>query len=170
MIKLLLFLFGVIIFVKILNYNFIYNLLFLIIIILLIFNNYNRNWMNTYLFVRRDYISFIITLLTIYIIGLILIIKNNKINLIYIISILILLIILIICFNLLNYFIYYLFFEIRLIPTFILIIGWGYQPELINARLYILFYTLLASLPLLLIIFILFNNFFTINFYFLIIF
>lgn len=48
-----------------------------------------------------------------------------------------------------NFLIFYIFFEIRLIPTFFLIMGWGYQPERLQARFYLLFYTLFASLPLL---------------------
>jgi NADH-ubiquinone oxidoreductase chain 4 len=36
-----------------------------------------------------------------------------------------------------------------LIPTLFLILGWGYQPERVQAGIYLLFYTLLASLPLL---------------------
>jgi len=44
---------------------------------------------------------------------------------------------------------FYVFFERRLIPTLFLILGWGYQPERIQAGVYLLFYTLLASLPLL---------------------
>lgn len=47
---------------------------------------------------------------------------------------------------------FYIFFEASLIPIFLLIIGWGYQPERLQARVYILFYTLFASLPLLLVI------------------
>lgn len=43
----------------------------------------------------------------------------------------------------------YTTFEISLIPIFIIIIGWGYQVERLNARLRIMFYTLIASLPLL---------------------
>ena len=35
------------------------------------------------------------------------------------------------------------------IPTLFLILGWGYQPERLQAGIYLLFYTLLASLPLL---------------------
>jgi NADH-ubiquinone oxidoreductase chain 4 len=50
-------------------------------------------------------------------------------------------------------FLFYLFFEATLIPTLMLIMGWGYQPERIQAGVYILFYTLAASLPLLIIIF-----------------
>ena len=44
---------------------------------------------------------------------------------------------------------FYIFFESSLIPTLFLILGWGYQPERVQAGIYLLFYTLLASLPLL---------------------
>jgi len=44
---------------------------------------------------------------------------------------------------------FYIYFEWSLIPIFIIIMGWGYQPERMKARLFILFYTLAASLPLL---------------------
>jgi NADH-ubiquinone oxidoreductase chain 4 len=44
---------------------------------------------------------------------------------------------------------YCTFFESSLIPTLFLILGWGYQPERLQAGVYLLFYTLLASLPLL---------------------
>ncbi|GLH16506.1 NADH-ubiquinone oxidoreductase chain 4, partial [Gryllus bimaculatus] len=37
----------------------------------------------------------------------------------------------------------------RLNPTLFLILGWGYQPDSVEAGFYLLFYTLLASLPLL---------------------
>jgi len=48
-----------------------------------------------------------------------------------------------------NLFSFYLFFEGRIIPTLFLILGWGYQPERLQAGIYLLFYTLTASLPLL---------------------
>nr|YP_010503052.1 NADH dehydrogenase subunit 4 [Paroeneis palaearcticus]UXD78921.1 NADH dehydrogenase subunit 4 [Paroeneis palaearcticus] len=57
-----------------------------------------------------------------------------------------------------NLFLFYMFFEASLIPTLMLIIGWGYQPERIQAGLYLLFYTLFASLPLLLGIFYIFSE------------
>uniref|UniRef100_UPI0030E39670 NADH dehydrogenase subunit 4 n=1 Tax=Mecidea indica TaxID=3127717 RepID=UPI0030E39670 len=56
-------------------------------------------------------------------------------------------------FSSLNMFIFYVSFESSLIPTLFLIFGWGYQPERISAGYYLLFYTLFASLPLLLGIF-----------------
>jgi NADH:ubiquinone oxidoreductase subunit 4 (subunit M) len=36
-----------------------------------------------------------------------------------------------------------------LIPALFLILGWGYQPERLQAGIYLLFYTLFPSLPLL---------------------
>ena len=45
---------------------------------------------------------------------------------------------------------FYIFFEASLIPTFLLVLGWGYQPERLQAGIYLLLYTIRASLPLLL--------------------
>nr|WMY23957.1 NADH dehydrogenase subunit 4 [Eutermellus aquilinus] len=53
---------------------------------------------------------------------------------------------------------FYIFFESSLIPTLFLILGWGYQPERIQAGIYLLFYTLLASLPLLVGILYIYNS------------
>nr|YP_009538203.1 NADH dehydrogenase subunit 4 [Jynx ruficollis]AYN73694.1 NADH dehydrogenase subunit 4 [Jynx ruficollis] len=44
---------------------------------------------------------------------------------------------------------FYISFEATLIPTLILITRWGSQPERLNAGIYLLFYTLISSLPLL---------------------
>nr|YP_009045947.2 NADH dehydrogenase subunit 4 [Triops australiensis] len=54
-----------------------------------------------------------------------------------------------------DFLLFYIMFECSLIPTFLLIMGWGYQPERTRAALYLLFYTLAASLPLLMCIFVL---------------
>nr|UDU84716.1 NADH dehydrogenase subunit 4 [Pyrgopsella youngi] len=48
---------------------------------------------------------------------------------------------------------FYIFFEGSLIPIYLLIIGWGYQPERLQAGVYLLLYTIFASLPLLISIF-----------------
>lgn len=53
---------------------------------------------------------------------------------------------------------FYFYFESSLVPTFMLVLGWGYQPERLRARLRLLFYTLFASLPLLLLIIFLIKN------------
>lgn len=47
---------------------------------------------------------------------------------------------------------FYFFFESSLIPTLFLILGWGYQPERLQAGLYIMLYTVRASMPLFVII------------------
>lgn len=52
-------------------------------------------------------------------------------------------------FRSLDYLFFYISFEVSLIPTLVLILGWGYQPERLQAGVYMLFYTLFASLPLL---------------------
>jgi len=45
---------------------------------------------------------------------------------------------------------FYFLFEISLLPTLLIVMFYGYQPEKLQARLYLLLYTVLASLPLLL--------------------
>nr|YP_009938349.1 NADH dehydrogenase subunit 4 [Lethe oculatissima]QNU07768.1 NADH dehydrogenase subunit 4 [Lethe oculatissima] len=76
----------------------------------------------------------------------------------FLFNIIMLLMMLYLTFSVMNLFLFYLFFEGSLIPTLMLIIGWGYQPERIQAGLYLLFYTLFASLPLLLGIFYIYSE------------
>ena len=54
--------------------------------------------------------------------------------------------------------IFYIIFEASLIPTIVLIITWGYQPERIQARIYLIIYTITASLPLLIIILLIYSK------------
>nr|QBZ38194.1 NADH dehydrogenase subunit 4 [Stenocranus matsumurai] len=60
---------------------------------------------------------------------------------------------LMICFLSLTFFSFYFFFECSVLPVFLLIYGWGYQPERLSSSLFFLFYTLFSSLPMLLLIF-----------------
>ena len=71
---------------------------------------------------------------------------------------LILLYILLLCFSRVNIIIFYFFFEASLIPTLLLIIIWGYQPERLQAGTYLMLYTISASLPLLIGLLILVNH------------
>nr|YP_009468961.1 NADH dehydrogenase subunit 4 [Peregrinus maidis]AVC55497.1 NADH dehydrogenase subunit 4 [Peregrinus maidis] len=59
---------------------------------------------------------------------------------------------LVFCFMSLTFFMFYFYFECSVLPVFILIYGWGYQPERVFSSLYFFFYTLVSSLPLLLLI------------------
>nr|YP_009732622.1 NADH dehydrogenase subunit 4 [Celypha flavipalpana]QHS71341.1 NADH dehydrogenase subunit 4 [Celypha flavipalpana] len=110
-----------------------------------------------------DMISFGLILLSIWICGLMLMASENLFKEKFYISffmfnVIFLLVMLYMTFSVMNLFMFYLFFEGSLIPTLLLIMGWGYQPERIQAGLYLLFYTLFASLPLLLGIFFIFNT------------
>lgn len=51
-----------------------------------------------------------------------------------------------------NLILIYIIFELSLIPTLILILKWGYQPERLQSGFYFILYTICASLPLLFII------------------
>nr|YP_010164064.1 NADH dehydrogenase subunit 4 [Nanhaipotamon hongkongense]QRK27353.1 NADH dehydrogenase subunit 4 [Nanhaipotamon hongkongense] len=101
-----------------------------------------------------DYLSFIMVYLSIWIMFLVLLasqkIKSEEnFHLSFVLVNLILLMSLMITFSSISYLIFYVSFEMSLIPTLILILGWGYQPERIQAGIYMLFYTLTLSLPLL---------------------
>nr|YP_010400381.1 NADH dehydrogenase subunit 4 [Protomiltogramma cincta]UQS76080.1 NADH dehydrogenase subunit 4 [Protomiltogramma cincta] len=117
-----------------------------------------------------DLISYGLILLSLWIISLMfmaseLIFKyNNYINL-FMFNMVLLLILLVLTFGSMNLFMFYLFFEGSLIPTLFLILGWGYQPERLQAGVYLLFYTLLVSLPMLVGIFYLYKNVGSMNFY-----
>lgn len=67
----------------------------------------------------------------------------------FIITVIVLNFILFLCFSSSKILYFYVWFEASLIPTAILIIKWGYQPERLQARLYLIIYTVLASLPIL---------------------
>lgn len=67
-------------------------------------------------------------------------------------------IILIITFSISNIIIFYIIFELVLIPTIILVIKSGKQPERLQARIYLILYTITASLPLLIRIILLKND------------
>nr|YP_011010376.1 NADH dehydrogenase subunit 4 [Metrocoris triangulatus]WPW46991.1 NADH dehydrogenase subunit 4 [Metrocoris triangulatus] len=71
---------------------------------------------------------------------------------------------LILSFSTSNIFMFYVFFESSLIPTLLLIFGWGYQPERLSSGYYLLFYTLFGSLPLLFSIFFIYEFSFTMNY------
>jgi len=47
---------------------------------------------------------------------------------------------------------FYIFFELSLVPIFLIVLGWGYQVERVAAAKAIILYTISSSLPLLLVI------------------
>lgn len=148
--------------------------LFIIYLFIYFYNFYGiYNWYRiSRYFLGGDMISFSLILLRIWIVFLIflargLLYKNRHHIYEFMVVNIFLLFFLILSFRVNRLFLYYLFFECRLIPTLILIFGWGYQPERLMAGYYLLFYTLVFSLPILLGIFYINNCCFGI-FYFLI--
>lgn len=104
-----------------------------------------------------DGLSMPLIILTLWI-SAIIIIARYKIKILnnspkyFLITVLLLNLSLILSFRIRNIIWFYIFFELSLIPTLILILSWGYQPERLQAGIYIIIYTIIASLPLLLLL------------------
>nr|YP_010988402.1 NADH dehydrogenase subunit 4 [Chibiraga houshuaii]WOR75489.1 NADH dehydrogenase subunit 4 [Chibiraga houshuaii] len=130
----------------------------ILFLMMFLFMNLNMNLLNfnnlSYMF-GCDFISFGLILLSIWICVMMIMASENLLKKkfyesFFLSNVIILLGFLYLTFSTMNLFMFYLFFESSLIPTLMLIVGLGYQPERIQAGAYLLFYTMFASLPLLL--------------------
>lgn len=92
--------------------------------------------------------SYILILLTFWILALMMITLAGTIDFYKVFVFILIGLILLNFFSSLNLLLMYLFFEITLIPTFLIIIYWGSNPERISASFYLIIYILLISLPL----------------------
>nr|YP_009539781.1 NADH dehydrogenase subunit 4 [Barca bicolor]AYP72719.1 NADH dehydrogenase subunit 4 [Barca bicolor] len=135
-------------------------------VIMFIFMNLTiniTNYCNLSYMLGCDFISFGLIMLSVWI-CLLMIMASEKLykydfySNFFLLNIIFLLLMLFMTFSMMNLFMFYMFFEASLIPTLMLIMGWGYQPERIQAGMYLFFYTLFVSLPLLLGIFYIFNE------------
>nr|ALO77170.1 NADH deshydrogenase subunit 4 [Phloiophilus edwardsi] len=133
---------------------------FMFILMFILLSNFSFNYMYMYISYSfgMDLMSYIMVLLTVWICGLMLLASmklytSNYYSNYFLLNTLILMLVLILTFSSMNLFIFYLFFEVSLIPVLMLILGWGYQPERIQAGFYLMFYTLFASLPMMVMIF-----------------
>nr|ACJ69633.1 NADH dehydrogenase subunit 4 [Enicospilus sp. MD-2008] len=117
-----------------------------------------------YLNLGMDIYSWGLILLSMWIINMMLMVSEkilSKINMNYYFNLIKMMILfLMFSFYSMNLFNFYIFFESTLIPMFLLILGWGYQIDRIQAGLYMMLYTLLGSLPLLLML----MNWYNLNF------
>nr|UAT98139.1 NADH dehydrogenase subunit 4 [Smerinthus planus] len=147
----------------------------LLLLLTFIFMNMSLNFLSynnlSYMY-SCDLMSFGLILLSIWICSLMIMASENLFKLNYyvnffLLNIMFLLILLFLTFSVMNLFMFYLFFEGSLIPTLMLIIGWGYQPERIQAGMYLMFYTLFASLPLLMGVFYMYGEINSMMIYFL---
>nr|YP_009003803.1 NADH dehydrogenase subunit 4 [Sarcophaga peregrina]AHI16937.1 NADH dehydrogenase subunit 4 [Sarcophaga peregrina] len=152
------------------TYWMVQSLLFLLSFIFIVMNMYSNYFMSVSYFFGCDMISYGLILLSLWIVSLMLMASesvfkyNNYVNL-FLVNIILLLVLLVLTFSSMSLFMFYLFFESSLIPTLFLILGWGYQPERLQAGVYLLFYTLLVSLPMLVGIFYTYKVAGTMNFY-----
>nr|YP_007627091.1 NADH dehydrogenase subunit 4 [Cupido argiades]AGE31671.1 NADH dehydrogenase subunit 4 [Cupido argiades] len=145
----------------------------MLLLLMLFFMNITLNiynFSNLSYVMGLDMMSFGLIMLSIWICCLMLLAsenlyKNNLYISYFLLNVMFLLIMLYLTFSVMNLFMFYFFFEGSLIPTLLLIIGWGYQPERIQAGIYLLFYTLFMSLPLLMSIFFLNNEINTLMIY-----
>nr|ALO76082.1 NADH deshydrogenase subunit 4 [Elminae sp. GENSP01] len=128
-------------------------------------------FMNISMSFGMDLFSFMMIVLSFWICSLMILAseklyKNNFYYKIFLLLMILLMIFLFCTFATMNLFLFYLFFEASLIPTLILILGWGYQPERIQAGIYLLFYTMFASLPMLISVFYIYNKFNSLDYFF----
>nr|UPX88403.1 NADH dehydrogenase subunit 4 [Melanagromyza aenea] len=146
-------------------------LIFLISFFFMLLNYSSNYFVNISYFLGYDMMSYGLILLSFWICSLMFLAsssvnKYNNFSNLFILNLLLLLLFLVLTFSSMNLFMFYLFFESSLIPTLFLIFGWGYQPERLQAGIYLLFYTLLVSLPMLIGIIYIYKNVGSINFYF----
>jgi len=125
--------------------------LFILLILILIYEPRIKIQIIFEVFLNIEYLSYFLflTTLIIFILSYISTFKENNFK--KKILLVLLLIINLIIFRLitvLNQFIFYVFFEISVIPIFLIISGWGYQPERLFASYALLFYTIIFSCPL----------------------
>nr|QXU60444.1 NADH dehydrogenase subunit 4 [Acasta sulcata] len=118
---------------------------------------YNQNMMSNSFF-ASDVLSWFMILLTMWIIFMMLMSSqgykiNNYFYQKFMFVLILMMILLFLTFSATDLLSFYIFFEGSLIPIYLLIVGWGYQPERLQAGIYLLLYTIFASLPLLISIF-----------------
>nr|YP_010625929.1 NADH dehydrogenase subunit 4 [Inocellia sinensis]WBK02675.1 NADH dehydrogenase subunit 4 [Inocellia sinensis]WBK02922.1 NADH dehydrogenase subunit 4 [Inocellia sinensis] len=127
------------------------NLIFLMLFMFQFFWT-NQMFVSISYFFGVDILSFFLVILSFWITSLMILSSenifylNNK-SLFFMFNLLMLMWLLILSFFSLSLLGFYIFFESSLIPTLFLILGWGYQPERLQAGIYLLFYTLFLSLP-----------------------
>nr|UYB78439.1 NADH dehydrogenase subunit 4 [Alectorobius microlophi] len=113
------------------------------------------NWSFIYTvgnFLGMDLVSFLLIVLSLWI-GILMMIASMGLfifhEIMYKFYMVSMIFMLVFCFLVTNLMGFYLLFESVLIPIIMMIVGWGGQPERLQAGIYMLFYTLGGSLPLL---------------------
>ncbi|KAG8338749.1 NADH dehydrogenase subunit 4 (mitochondrion) [Homalodisca vitripennis] len=150
------------------NYWFLIQFFFIFLMLLFLVNSCYGFFGSVSYFFGIDNISYGLIILSIMISSLMILssssIFGSLMSSFFLFCCYLLMISLILIFCVMKMIIMYFFFEFSLIPLFLIIMGWGYQPERLISGLYLFFYTLLASLPLLLVIIYLYMSFGSMSF------
>nr|QGK86787.1 NADH dehydrogenase subunit 4 [Siobla xizangensis] len=129
--------------------------MFLAGILFIMLGNYSIEWSQLSYFLGCDLLSFGLIILSFWICSLMfmssmMIYEQKNFLGLFIFMVIILMMFLFLTFSVSNLLMFYLFFECSLIPVLFLVMGWGLQLDRVMSGLYLLFYTLFASLPFLL--------------------
>nr|AFJ95732.1 NADH dehydrogenase subunit 4 [Frankliniella intonsa]WKD81358.1 NADH dehydrogenase subunit 4 [Frankliniella intonsa]WKD82255.1 NADH dehydrogenase subunit 4 [Frankliniella intonsa]WKD82268.1 NADH dehydrogenase subunit 4 [Frankliniella intonsa]WKD82281.1 NADH dehydrogenase subunit 4 [Frankliniella intonsa] len=144
-------------------FNYLYmNYFFLIFLMLFFFpffflTNFNFFFLSKNFFLSYDTFSFVLMVLTFWIVLLSLMSSFYLFKMLFswffFLSFFFLTFFLCFFFMSSNLFSFFFFFESTLIPTFLIVIGWGMNIERIQSSLYLFYYTLFSSMPMLVSIF-----------------
>nr|ALO77139.1 NADH deshydrogenase subunit 4 [Passalidae sp. GENSP02] len=169
------FLFFLFVIIVLIMFNNFWNLQFMLMILILLFlksMSFSGDFVHISMGLGVDLLAYMLILLSFFIIMLMMMASssiyflNNFLKL-FMYNLIILGVFLMITFSCMNLMLFYLFFELSMLPVLLMIVGWGYQPERIQAGVYMLFYTLFASFPMMISLFFYYKNYNTLSlFYF----
>nr|AHB23659.1 NADH dehydrogenase subunit 4 [Idris sp. MM-2013] len=173
MLSMVFFFFGMLIMLKFLNKNLLMlwsqNMLFFFMFFYMIFL-LNMKFYNYWVFINKNYgvdkISMMLIMLTFWMISLMVLSILSSLSYYYKVFFFqkyLLMFSLIMFFSSLNLINFYVYFEMSLIPILLMILGWGVQPERLNAGVYMMMYTLFSSLPFFILVVLMNLNFLTMN-------
>nr|YP_006576091.1 NADH dehydrogenase subunit 4 [Kulikovia alborostrata]AEM23548.1 NADH dehydrogenase subunit 4 [Kulikovia alborostrata] len=118
-----------------------------------IVESFSYGWNKSFFFFSFDILGVAMSTLSLWM-GALMILANWKVLLnknndsAFLFSLIFLILVLYVGFSVCDFLLFYIFFELSLIPTFVMILGWGHQPERLEASMYMILYTVGASLPL----------------------
>uniref|UniRef100_A0AAU7LKL2 NADH-ubiquinone oxidoreductase chain 4 n=1 Tax=Syrbatus sp. 2 RRMO-2024a TaxID=3154168 RepID=A0AAU7LKL2_9COLE len=127
-------------------------------------------WVNISYFFGVDQAGFLMILLELMILSLMLL-ASGKMFMIkdyineYLKVFIFMMMILLLLFSSMNLFIFFILFEVSLIPMVIMILGWGAQSERLQAGVYLMFYMIMFSMPMMIGIFFCMKKNYTLMFY-----
>nr|ARX96622.1 NADH dehydrogenase subunit 4 [Sceliphron madraspatanum] len=139
-----------------------YMIMFMLFLIVQSGFGFNFMWylMDYFSFISDSYMLMILTIWISYLMVFSIKSKNDKIFL----KIFILMVVIFFFFMSLDFFFFFLFFELSLIPIYFLVIDYGHSKNRFLAGFYLFFYTLMFSMPLLIMIVNMYYNYYSFDF------